>query len=106
MGIGKIGERLGLYYFAEELQFLYSFKQMFDLKKSIWYTILIESTHDRVVASRAYYNIRGEVRDMSDAELITIYIAILSVLVATSTLTVTFLAYLKPEQKRKKRKKK
>ena len=43
---------------------------------------------------------------MSDAELITIYIAILSLLVATSTLTVTFLAYLKPEKKRKKRKKK
>ena len=59
----------------------------------------------QVVASRAYYT-RREVRDMSDAELITIYIAILSLLVATSTLTVTFLAYLKPEQKRKKRKKK
>lgn len=67
--------------------------------------LLKESTHDRVVASRAYH-IRREVRDMSDAELITIYIAILSLLVATSTLTVTFLAYLKPEPKRKKRKKK
>ncbi len=64
-----------------------------------------ESTHDRVVASRAYiagYPVgRREVRNMTAYEIVSIFIGILALLMSFGSLVVAFLAFLDKRNKNK-----
>ncbi len=64
-----------------------------------------ESTHDRVVASRAYiagYPVgRREVRNMTAYEIISIFIGILALLMSFGGFVVAFLAFLDKRNEKK-----
>lgn len=65
-----------------------------------------ESTHDRVVVSRAYKTglpeyIGREVRNMTAFEIISIFIGILTLLATFGSLIVAFLAFLDKRNKKK-----
>ena len=61
----------------------------------------LESTHDRVVASRANEYIGREVAPMTAYEIISIFIGILALLMSFGSLIVALLAFLNKRNKRK-----
>ena len=81
-------------------------KKCLDNRTCVRYNIFMESTHDRVVASRVYDTgspeyIGREVAPMTAYEIISIFIGILALLMSFGSLIVALLAFLDKRNKRK-----
>ena len=77
-----------------------------DNRTYVRYNIFMESTHDRVVASRVYETglpeyIGGEVALMTAFEIISIFLGILALLMSFGSLLIALLAFLDKRNKHK-----